>query len=554
MATKCEFHPFIDGYLEEIESGHFETSKDIKMMVNLVKNKLKQPGVVIRDVQIDEAIRIIHKYFDYELFSWEKFVLAIAHCFYEEDDSLVFKDIFILMARGNGKNGLISPLAFYFSTHYHGVAEYDIELIANSEDQAKTSFDDVYRVLEKHDKKLKKFFYKSKVLIANRKTNSRIRYYTSNAKTKDSLRSACLIFDEFHAYEDYKQIKVFTSGLGKKKHSRAFYITTNGDVRGGPLDDYLELSQKILNGEMQNSRMLPMLFRLDHEDEVHDRAKWEKANPSIRFLPNLRLEIEDQYEKMQVQPQLAVEFMTKRMNLPAQDSFSAVAEWEQIKATNQEFNLDDFKGLKCVGAIDYASVKDFCSVGLLFKRNGKRYWHEHTFICHKALKLESRKINFDVDLAKQKGLVTVIQDESIKPSYLSQWFLEQAKKFQIVDIATDSYRASILEDEFTKQGLPLKNVRSGPISHAKVAPLVEMLFANQEIVFGDNMTMRWYTNNVYVEMDAKGNRTYKKIEPMTRKTDGFFAFIHALLIDDSIVEQTILTKENVGQIFKSYSF
>lgn len=536
MTKTCEFHPFIDDYLHLIETGKVETSKDMKLLVPLVKRKLREKNVVINVDQINDAIRIIHKYFSYKLFHWEKFILAISHCFYE-DDTLVFNEIFILMARGNGKNGVISPLSFYFSTHYHGVREYDIEIIANSEDQAKTSFDDVYNVIETHETKLRKFFYKSKVLIANRKTKSRIRFYTSNAKTKDSLRSGCLIFDEVHAYENYDQIKVFTSGLGKKKHSRTFYITTNGNVRGGVLDDYLEMSDKILKGEFPNSRMLPMLYRLDEEEEVHDRKMWEKANPSINFLPVLKMVIEGQYDKMKIQPQLALEFMTKRMNLPAQDSFTVVAEWEQIEATNQPFDLEEFKGMKCVGAVDYASVKDFCSVGLLFKKGGKRYLLEHTFICYKALKVDSRPIKFDVDMAVSKGLVTVINDESIKASYLADWFLKQAKQFRIVDIATDSYRAAILEEEFTKQGLPLTQVRSGPMSHAKVAPLIQVMFANKEIVFGDNMNMRWYTNNVYVDMDNKGNQTYKKIEPRTRKTDGFFMLIHALLIDEKVVEQ-----------------
>ncbi|MFC6038419.1 terminase TerL endonuclease subunit [Paenisporosarcina macmurdoensis] len=536
MEKTCEFHPFIDDYLHTIERGEIESSKEIKLMVNLVRRKLREPGVRIANVQIDEALRVIHKYFDYELFGWEKFVLAITHCFYE-DDTLVFDEFFILMARGNGKNGIISPLTFYFSTHYHGITGYDIEIIANSEEQAITSFNDIYNVLEDHEVKLKKFFYKTKEKIVNRKTKSRIKYYTSNAKTKDSLRSGCLIFDEVHAYENYDLIKVFTSGLGKRKHSRTFYITTNGNVRGGVLDDYLDLSDRILKGEITDSRMLPMLFKLDHKDEVHDKRKWEKANPSIRFMSNLKSEIEKQYIKMPHQPQLAMEFMTKRMNLPAQDAYTAVAEWGKIEATNQLFDLESFKGMSCIGGVDYASVKDFCSVGLQFKKNGKRYWYEHTFICHKALKLENRRINFPVDVAVNKGLITIVNDESIKPEYLSAWFLEQAKHFQIVNIAADSHRASVLQNEFELKGLPLRIVRSGPETHSKLGPLVETMFANEEIVYGDNMTMRWYTNNVFVEMNNKGNITYKKIEPKTRKTDGFFALLHALSIDSEIKEE-----------------
>ena len=94
----------------------------------------------------------------------------------------------------------------------------------------------------------------------------------------------------------------------------------------------------------------------------------------------------------------------------------------------------------------------------------------------------------------------------------------------------------MLRSVFTEKGLPLSETRSGPITHAKLAPLIESMFAEEKIIFGDNPTMRWYINNTYQELDPKGNITYKKIEPQTRKTDGFFGLIHALTKDDDIQE------------------
>ncbi|MGB4616275.1 MAG: terminase large subunit, partial [Limnochordia bacterium] len=130
----------------------------------------------------------------------------------------------------------------------------------------------------------------------------------------------------------------------------------------------------------------------------------------------------------------------------------------------------------------------------------------------------------------------IINRPNISASDIANWFLEQAKKYNIIDIVCDSYRVSLLESEFTQKGLPLTEVRSGPITHAKVAPLIEQIFAEETLVFGDNPTMRWYTNNTCQEMDKKGNTTYLKIEPKTRKTDGFFALIHALSKDSELEE------------------
>lgn len=539
-----KFNKHIDEYIELVETGQVIVNEDIKDLIKLVKEKLSQPNVWIDSEKIDKAIEKIHEYFPYKLLAWERFVLGLVHCYYD-DGTVVWNTIFLLMGRGAGKNGFISPLAWYFTTNFHGKREYNVDIVANSEDQAKTSFEDVYNVID-NSKKLQRAFYYTKEKIIFKKTKSYIKYNTSNAKTKDGLRPACIIFDEIHEFEDYSKIKVFKSALGKKEHSRTFMITTNGNVRGGVLDDYLDLAKGVLKGENKNMRLLPILYRLDNEDEVHDKKLWEKANPSLRYFKHLQVEMEQEYEDMKFQPQLAIEFMTKRMNLPAQDTYTAVAEWDKIKATNQE--IPDLSGYSCIGGVDYASIRDFVGVGLLFKYQDKVIWLHHSFICHKALKIKNRPIKFDVELAKQKGLCTIVKEDSVKPKYIAEWFIEQAAKYNIMDIVCDSFRKTLLESTFKEYGLPLNQVRNGYITHTKLAPLVEKLFADEDVIYGDDMMMRWYTNNVYVDTDKKGNKSYLKIEPKSRKTDGFFAFLHALTKESDIpIVQEI-------QYFDCYSY
>lgn len=538
--TRCRnYHPYIDAYMDGVRSGEIIAGKDILAAMDYIEFKLNSPDVIIRTDMIDKAVELIERYFEIKLFDWELFVIALIHCYYKSSDTVVFDEILLMMGRGNGKNGFISPVAWYLTTHYHGIKGYNVDIIANAEDQAKTSFDDVYNVLERTSEKSKRFFYWTKQVINNLKTNSYIKYNTSNAKTKDGKRSACLIFDEIHEYETWDVIKVFTSGFGKKKHSRTFYITTQGYVRGGILDEQLKLAEDVLYGDIKNLGFLPLLYRLDDKEEVHNREMWHKANPSLKYLPELQKEMDKVYAKMKYQPHLAIDFMTKRMNCPAEDIYAAVAEWDKIVAAanpNRPIPYDELEGLDCIGAIDYASIRDFASVGLLFKHKGKRYYIEHTFVCHKALEIESRPIKFPIYEAVEKGLITIIRRDSISADDIADWFLKQAEKYHIINIACDDYRAKLLEKKFTEVGLPLKVVRSGPITHAKVAPLIESMFAEETIIFGDNMTMRWYINNTYKEIDKKGNTTYLKIEPKTRKTDGFFGFIHALSLDGELVE------------------
>ncbi|HBH0901174.1 TPA: terminase large subunit [Clostridioides difficile] len=534
MILNYKYNKYIDEYFSLADKGEIVLCKEMKLAVKKIKKDLKKPNIYIDHEKVEKAIEYMEKYF-YKMYAWEKFVVAlVVGCF--EGDELLYDEIFIMMGRGNGKNGFISQLANYLQTHLHGVKNYGIDIVAMSEEQAKTSFDDVYNMLSEHPAICKKFFNRTKEVITFKKTNSYLKFRTNNAKSKDGLRPGCIIFDEVHAYENYDNIKVFTSALGKVKNPRIFYITTDGNVRGGVLDDFKEEAKQILNEEIKNSKMLPLIFKLDSIEEMEDVNLLEKANPSIKYNSDLRTQILKDIDKAKNRPQMMIELLTKRFNLPAEDLATVVAEWDDIVATNEE--LPDLKGFSCIGGLDFSSIRDFTSVVLLFKKDKKRYIMHHTFICYKSLEITNFK--FDIELAKQKGLCTIIYDETIKAEYIADWFIEKAEDYNILKICCDSYRAAHVKEEFANKGLPIEEVRNGSITHAKIAPLVEQIFAERTIKWGDDMMMRWYTNNVYVDTDKKGNKTFLKIEPIKRKTDGFFAFLHALSKDGELMQESTI--------------
>jgi phage terminase large subunit-like protein len=545
-----KYHPYIDEYIHLIENGTILACKEQHQLIEYVKTILDRDDVYIDSEKIELAISTQEKYF-YKRFPFQKFIDCFVYGVFYSDGSLVFDEFFIMMGRGNGKNGWISPNAWYLTTHYHGVNYYDIDLVATSEEQAMRSFNDIYSMLEMNWTKLKKWHYRSKIQISFNKTQSTIKYRTSNAKTKDGGRPGCVIFDEIHAYEDYENINVFTSGLGKVKNPRLFYITTDGHVRGSVLDDMKKEAKDVLIGANKNIGLFPFICKLDSAEEADNPEMWIKANPAINYMPELKKRIKKDYEKSQGVPQKKLEFYAKRMNIPVQDTMTAVAEWELIEATNQE--IPDLSRMDCVGGIDFADIRDFVGCGLLFKKDGKRYWIHHTFINEKSLKLTKFRPGL-IEEAIDKGLVTIIKDDVNKPEHILGWFVEMSKKYNIKKIASDIVRINYIKEKFEEAGFKVEIARSGSFTHTKLSPIIEEMFSTRSIVYGNDMMMRWYTNNVYVKLDGKGNKTYEKIEPIKRKTDGFMALIHSLTLDSEIKEQVPLTMENIKKIFKSYSY
>ena len=215
----------VQEYIDIVESGKVRTCNEQKQLIQLVKNAFATEELRYDENQIEKYLSY-QKYFPFKLFPWEKFCFILHNCVFKKDGQPRWSDLFALMGRGAGKNGFLSFEDWCLMTDTNGVAYYDIDICANSEEQAKTSFDEIYNILEnpKFTKLFKKNFEWNKTEIVNKKTKSKLKYRTNNPKGKDGLRSGKVDFDEPHAYENWENINVFTTGLGKKPHPRRTYV------------------------------------------------------------------------------------------------------------------------------------------------------------------------------------------------------------------------------------------------------------------------------------------------------------------------------------------
>lgn len=546
----------IQEYINIVKSEEFPVCKEQKLLIKHIENCFENEDIYVDEQQLEKYLDL-QKYFDFDLFPWEKFCFALHNCTYISPGVLRWPDLLILVGRGAGKNGYIAFEDFALLTPVNGVKEYNIDICAMSEEQAQTSFFDIYNMLESHKAKMSKHFSWSKTEIKNLKTHSVLKFRTSNAKTKDGGRPGKVDFDEYHAYENYKLIKVFKTGLGKKAMPRTTIASTMGDVRDGPLDNLLDDALQILNGQIPDNGLLPFICRLDDKKEVHNKLNWHKANPSLRYFPVLQRTLEKEYNDWLKDHLGNSDFMTKRMNIPSSGTVEPVTEWANILATNRE--VIDLLGKTCVFGIDYTKVNDFLTAGLLFEVDDFIYWITHSWVCENCRDLS--RIRYPIKDAVEAGLLTMVSGVEIPPEYPVDWIRQLKKDYNIVAGGLDNYRYTILKNPLQEIGFDcdkksgknnLKLVRPSDIM--QIAPLISRDFANQRIIWGDNSLMRWYTNNTMIIPDKKGNMLYGKIEPRSRKTDGFMAFVAAYSQKDEIKMRTPITLEKAKQILQVYTY
>lgn len=536
MTMNCKIPDRIQEYIDIIESGEINSCNEQKQLIELVKRAFETEDLRYSEIQIEKYLSY-QQYFPFGLFPWEVFCFILHNCIFKADGSPRWSDLFALMGRGAGKNGYLAFEDFCLLTPTNGVAYYDIDICANSEEQAKTSFDEIYNILEnpKWRKKFEKNFRWNKTEIVNIKTRSRLKYRTNNPKGKDGLRSGKVDFDEPHAYENWDNINVFTTGLGKKPHPRRTYVSTNGDVREGPLDQLLDKSRRILSGEIPDNGFLPFICKLDDEKEVHNPEMWEKANPSLPYLPILKEQMKREYADYVLDPIINNAFMTKRMNIPQGSKDTEVASWENILKTNGE--VPDLRHKTCVCGIDFSKTTDFVSAFLLFKDKEKYYGIHHSWFC--TASNDKHRIKIPLDQMAERGLLTIVNDVEISPVLIADWLMQQRMKYNIEKVAIDSYRYTILSRALRDVGFDAadKQIKlCRPSDIMQVVPKISSMFISNKIIWGDDPLMRWFTNNAKLEPAPNNNFKYGKIEPKSRKTDGFMAFVNSVIIEEELPE------------------
>lgn len=567
---------YVDDYFRRYEAGEILLNeKRVQLLEFLKKVILPRDDIYYFDEEQIENYITFSETWHFELDDWEKFITPFVFLLYKEDDEVVFSEFILIIGRGAGKNGFISTLAHYFTSSLHGINNYDTTIVANSEKQAKRSFEDVRLVINKPgnedlnanpSKEYKEEFeriynremeaddlgefegYKSR--ITSLETQSEIVYVATNSSTLDGGREGCVIYDEFHEMEDSSIPDVLGGGFGKTQWGREFFIGTKGFVRGGYFDEKYERAESILNLETDFNGVFPFICELDELEEMDDPDKWSKPNPALdRPLTargkRLLRRIKKEYSELAYSPSKRPAFVTKRMNFIEGDLEHSVASKEELELTRRPFF--SFENLKPIGSLDFGSVRDFASCGLLFKRGLDYSFKQHSYVIKDFVDVHygySNTANMmgggkkaPIKKWEENGHLTVKDEPSLNPMHIVDWFVRARELYGVEKIVADNYKLDILRPLLEAEGFEVEAIRRPSSIHPLIAPRIEDAFANGKVIFDDDDMMRWYTNNIYVKETTNG-KVFDKKEEVKRKTDGFQAFVHAMYRANEFDDQT----------------
>lgn len=551
----CEIPAEVLEYIELVESGQPRACPEQHALVALVRRAFETEDLRVETERLEKYLGL-QKYFPFALFPWEKFLFTLWNCTYTAQGRPRWKTALVMVGRGAGKDGYIAFDSACSISPYNPVSHYNVDICAMNEDQATQPSKDLVEVLElpKYEAKLNKHYYHTKEIIQGRKNRGVMKGRTNNPKGRDGMRSGKTIFNEVHAYENYDNIKVFITGLGKVADARVGYFTSNGEVSDGPLDDKLAQARRILFEGEPDGGMLPFICCLQNRDQVHDPANWYMANPSLAYRPSLLQETEDEYKDWLEHPEQNGDFLTKRMGLRAGQKEISVTDYEKVKATNRP--LPDLRGWTCVVGVDYAELSDWAAVNLHFRRGSERFDLNHAWICAQSKTLPRVKAPWKA--WAEAGHCTAVEDVSIHPDLLADYVRRAGQRYNLKLLCMDHYRWTLVSESFKKIGFDandksrVKLVRPSDIM--QVEPVIQECFDRGLFTWGDNPCLRWAVNNTKRVRSSKklgvdtGNFIYAKIEAKSRKTDPWMALVASMVGEPTLGTGQVLDMPPIGAI------
>lgn len=442
-----------------------------------------------------------------------------------------FREVFIIVARKNGKTLFAAAIAAYM-TYVDGEYGAKVYFLAPKLDQADLVYDAFYQIVQSDDE-LDSITKRRRSDIYIKAFNTSVKKIAFNSKKSDGFNPQLVVNDEMEAWpgdQGLKQYEVMTSALGARKQPLIISIATAGYVNDGIFDELFKRATAFLKGNSREKRLLPFIYMID------DIEKWDSIEELKKSNPNLGVSVSVEYYLEQIEIarnsiSKKVEFMTKFCNIKQNSAVAWLDYWDVMKCVHEEkpLSLEDFKGCYCVGGIDLSRTTDLTAASIVINRDGINHIFTRFYMPQKRYEVAINEDNTPYNIYRDRGFLFISGENQVDYKDVYNWFIELVKVYKIkpLKIGYDRYSANYLVEDLKTAGFHTDDVYQGtnltPVLHEFEGNLKDGLFD-----FGDNSMLAAHFLNVAVDINLNDSRMKPvKIEKRMR-IDGAMSVFDAL--------------------------
>lgn len=462
-----------------------------------------------------------------KLMLWQKAFIEVVYSFKRRDTGYRrFVEALLLIARKNGKTTFMAGDAH--CDLRLGDGGQDICCYSNDDKQASLLWKEIKNMATKIDPK-EKVVHTNLADIINTKKGITIFKMSGKTQNKDGRNIDKTYCDEGHEAKNDEGAMACWQSMSTKEQPLFIDLTTEGFVNDGYLDERLKYARQVLNGEIDDDTFLPWLYTQDSEQEIFQNPQsWYKSNPSLGATKQFSY-LEKNIEKSKIDKATRMKVLCKDFNIKQNNAQAwLMREDYDYQAT---FDIKDFEGCYCLGAVDLAETTDLCCAHIMMmKPNDKtKYVYSQYFIPESKLQ-DAPDVNSGAKYHEwmKDGHIKVLPGNDVDVTKIADWFYDLYKEHKI-KLYKCGYDQKFATD--FKKRMDLYNFEYEPILQNKLVlsnpmKLTESDLKYRIINYNEHPITKWCLGNSSMEMDSLGNVMAVKINNQReKKIDGAVALI-----------------------------
>lgn len=529
---------YILAYYNLIKSGKIEASIKIKKQYEKIVYDLENPGKYHFDIEkATRPITFIEKFCKHSkgqwagkpvlLDLWQKAIIQTVFGFVDDKGFRKYREVFIVVARKNGKSTLLSAIGLYmlFADHEGGA---QVCCVASKKDQAKIVFEEAKNMVSQSSL-LRKHIQKRKSDLYVDLTFSTFEPLASYSNTLDGLNMHCGILDEVHAWKDRNIYDVSKQSMGARQQPLLFTISTAGFVRENIYDSLYEMSDDILNDLKVDERFVCFIYELDSRKEWTVQKNWIKANPGLESIKSIEY-LKEQVKRAKNDKNYLPTLLTKDFNIRE----TGVGSWLTFEVIDNKsvFDLNDLKNCYGIGGVDLSSVGDLTCASCLIKKDDKLYLSQMYFIPEERARQHEDEDKVPYKIWKENGYIRFCSGNMVNFSDVTAWFNELRDKYSIytVWVGYDQWGANQWAEEMKQNGYLLEPVIQGAKTMSTPMKMLASELESKKINYNNNPILKWCLTNTQIEVDKNENIRPIKGKNKKQRIDGSVSLIDAYVI------------------------
>ena len=548
-------------YYQGIRNGTYLTGRFVTLLYEFLIKGLQEKRFFFDGNKANNAIDWIENHCFHtegvlapgllKLEVWQKAMLSAIFGIVDENGNRFFREVFLVVARKNGKSLLASAIGNY-EWRVDGGYGSRVFCIAPKFDQADIIYNCIWQMVQLdpewqelkeqqkdrnahnmkiHDDSMLARHRQSDLAIPG--TNSTVKKIAFNSKSSDGFNPSLTICDEVAAWQGdkgLKQYEVMKSAMGARPEGLLISCTTSGYVNDSIFDELMKRSTRFLLGESKEKRLLPILYMIDDVETWNDINELRKSNPNL----GVSVSVDYLLEEIAVAEgslSKKAEFITKYCCLKQNSSLAWLPANIVNDAGGAQLHIEDFAHSYCVAGIDLSQTRDLTCALVVIEKGGELYVFAKFFLPTERIDEATQRDGLPYNAYIERGLLQASGDNFVDYHDCFKWLTGLVEQYEILPLMVgyDRYSAQYLIQDLEQYGFRTDDVYQGENLYGVIQE-TQGLLEDRKIHIGDNDLLKVHLLNSAIKMSTeRGRGKLVKLSPNDH-IDGTAALLDAMCV------------------------